>query len=463
MIKQTLDQKLQQKLSRLQIQTIKLLELPLQDLEQRVRQEIEENPVLDADNTESTKEVSLENIKEDDYIPSYKLKVSNWGPDARPEYNTFSVKESFTQTLIDQLGFKNLTEKQYAIACFIVGSLDQKGYLNHTVAELTDDMAFRAGIDATDQEVEEMIGVVQELEPSGICARDLRECLLLQLRDASSSPATELAKEILTNEYEAFTSRHFSKIMSRLGVSQEELNAAIKRITRLNPAPGGQAEDAFIEQSQQIIPDFTLTEQNGVIGFEMTKGSVPELRISRKYEDMLRDAQSKSDREQKETATFIKSKMDSAKWFVEALKQRQNTLRKTMQAILDHQYAFFQSGDEKDLRPLILETIADATGFDISTISRVVNSKYIETPYGIYQLKYFFSEKLVNKAGEEVSTREVKSVIQDIVEAEDKNKPLTDEQLVEELSRKGYNVARRTVAKYRDQLGIPLARLRKEF
>lgn len=463
MLKQGLEQKLQQKLSPLQIQTIKLLELPVQDLEQRVRQEIEENPVLDADNTESEKEVSLEAIKEDDYIPSYKLKVSNWGPDARPEYNTFSVKESFTQGLMDQLGYKNLSEKQYSIAAFIVGSLDEKGYLSHTITELADDMAFRAGIDASDEEVEDMLEVVQELEPSGIGARDLRECLLLQLRDAKRTPAVELAETILTKEYEAFTARHFQKIMNRLGIDQDELNAAIKRITKLNPAPGGQAEDAFIEQSQQIVPDFTLTETQGVLGFEMTRGSIPELRVSRKYEAMMRDAQSKSDREQKETATFIKSKIDSAKWFVEALKQRQNTLRKTMQAILDAQYAFFSSGDEKDIKPLILETIADSTGFDISTISRVVNSKYIETPFGIYQLKYFFSEKLVNKAGEEVSTREVKSVIQDIVEAENKNKPFTDEQLVDELSKRGYNVARRTVAKYRDQLGIPLARLRKEI
>lgn len=454
-----------QKLSPLQIQTIKLIELPIQDLEQRVRRELEENPVLDDTpvENEDSKEISLDDIQQDDYIPDYKTKVSNWGKDARPDYVTFSVKESFFFNLREQLSFKNLSKQDSDIAYFIVGSLDQDGYLRRDLDSLMDDLAFRAGINCEREDVERMLKVVQSLDPPGVGARDLRECLLLQLKAANQTPQVRLATDILTKDFDAFASKHYNKIMQSRGISEDDMKAVLKVILRLNPAPGGSVADSYADVAEQIVPDFVLKDDDGEVSFIMPRFNIPEIRINKKYAAMLENARGGSDREKKEAASFVKEKMDSAKWFVEALKQRQNTLSKTMQAIIDFQRVFFETGDETKLKPMILEDIAKVTGFDISTISRVVNSKYIETPYKIYPLKYFFSEGLVNKAGEEVSTRELKTVLKQIVDAEDKHKPLTDEQLVSELSAKGYNVARRTIAKYRDQLGIPLARLRKEL
>lgn len=454
-----------QKLSPLQIQTIKLIELPIQDLEQRVRRELEENPVLDDTpvENEDSKEISLDEIQQDDYIPDYKTKVSNWGKDARPDYVTFSVKESFFFNLREQLSFKNLSKQDSDIAYFIVGSLDEDGYLRRDLDSLMDDLAFRAGINCEREDVERMLKVVQSLDPPGVGARDLRECLLLQLKAANQTPQVRLATDILTKDFDAFASKHYNKIMQSRGISEDDMKAVLKVILRLNPAPGGSVADSYADVTEQIVPDFVLKDDDGKVSFIMPRFNIPEIRINKKYAAMLENARGGSDREKKEAASFVKEKMDSAKWFVEALKQRQNTLSKTMQAIIDFQRVFFETGDETKLKPMILEDIAKVTGFDISTISRVVNSKYIETPYKIYPLKYFFSEGLVNKAGEEVSTRELKTVLKQIVDAEDKHKPLTDEQLVSELSAKGYNVARRTIAKYRDQLGIPLARLRKEL
>lgn len=454
-----------QKLSPLQIQTIKLIELPIQDLEQRVRRELEENPVLDDTpvENEDSKEISLDDIQQDDYIPDYKTKVSNWGKDARPDYVTFSVKESFFFNLREQLSFKNLSKQDSDIAYFIVGSLDEDGYLRRDLDSLMDDLAFRAGINCEREDVERMLKVVQSLDPPGVGARDLRECLLLQLKAANQTPQVRLATDILTKDFDAFASKHYNKIMQSRGIGEDDMKAVLKVILRLNPAPGGSVADSYADVTEQIVPDFVLKDDDGEVSFIMPRFNIPEIRINKKYAAMLENARGGSDREKKEAASFVKEKMDSAKWFVEALKQRQNTLSKTMQAIIDFQRVFFETGDETKLKPMILEDIAKVTGFDISTISRVVNSKYIETPYKIYPLKYFFSEGLVNKAGEEVSTRELKTVLKQIVAAEDKHKPLTDEQLVSELSAKGYNVARRTIAKYRDQLGIPLARLRKEL
>ena len=454
-----------QKLSPLQIQTIKLIELPIQDLEQRVRRELEENPVLDDTpvENEDSKEISLDDIQQDDYIPDYKTRVSNWGKDARPDYVTFSVKESFFFNLREQLSFKNLSKQDSDIAYFIVGSLDEDGYLRRDLDSLMDDLAFRAGINCEREDVERMLKVVQSLDPPGVGARDLRECLLLQLKAANQTPQVRLATDILTKDFDAFASKHYNKIMQSRGISEDDMKAVLKVILRLNPAPGGSVADSYADVTEQIVPDFVLKDDDGEVSFIMPRFNIPEIRINKKYAAMLENARGGSDREKKEAASFVKEKMDSAKWFVEALKQRQNTLSKTMQAIIDFQRVFFETGDETKLKPMILEDIAKVTGFDISTISRVVNSKYIETPYKIYPLKYFFSEGLVNKAGEEVSTRELKTVLKQIVDAEDKHKPLTDEQLVSELSAKGYNVARRTIAKYRVQLGIPLARLRKEL
>ena len=454
-----------QKLSPLQIQTIKLIELPIQDLEQRVRRELEENPVLDDTpvENEDSKEISLDDIQQDDYIPDYKTKVSNWGKDARPDYVTFSVKESFFFNLREQLSFKNLSKQDSDIAYFIVGSLDEDGYLRRDLDSLVDDLAFRAGINCEREDVERMLKVVQSLDPPGVGARDLRECLLLQLKAANQTPQVRLATDILTKDFDAFASKHYNKIMQSRGIGEDDMKAVLKVILRLNPAPGGSVADSYADVTEQIVPDFVLKDDDGEVSFIMPRFNIPEIRINKKYAAMLENARGGSDKEKKEAASFVKEKMDSAKWFVEALKQRQNTLSKTMQAIIDFQRVFFETGDETKLKPMILEDIAKVTGFDISTISRVVNSKYIETPYKIYPLKYFFSEGLMNKAGEEVSTRELKTVLKQIVDAEDKHKPLTDEQLVSELSAKGYNVARRTIAKYRDQLGIPLARLRKEL
>ena len=468
-IGQSLELKQQQKLSPLQIQTIKLIELPIQELEQRIRAELEENPVLDdtassSRDDDEPKDISLDELKDDDYVPAYKTKVSNWGKDAKPEYNTFSVRQSFTQNLMNQLGFRNLDEHEHHIAAFIIGSLDEDGYLRRDLESMVDDIAFRAGISTDYDEVERILTeVVQEFEPTGVGARSLQECLLLQLKTCRQTEDVINAERILENEFAEFSNRHFQKIMVRLGIDETQLKAAMARIVKLNPAPGGEIDDSYSDQTQQIVPDFVLEEHDGDLSFVMPRFSVPELKVNKKYADMLVEAKGTSERAQKEAATFIKQKLDSAKWFVEALKQRQNTLQKTMQAILEYQHDYFLDGDESNLRPMVLKDIAEKTGFDISTISRVVNSKYIETHFGIFPLKYFFSEGMENSDGEEVSTRELKKALQECVDSEDKRKPFTDEQLVVEMEKRGYKVARRTIAKYRGQLNIPLARWRKEL
>jgi len=469
-LKQELALKQTQKLSPLQIQTIKLIELPQQELVQRVKKELEENPVLDEDTKKDPEEeeedngdVSLSDYKEDDSIPRYKLAVNNYGKDERPQYNTFSVKESFSQSLLEQLGFRNLTEHQHQVASFIIGSLDDDGYLRRDLESLVDDLAFRAGVETDENEVLEMLKLIQEFEPAGVGARDLRECLLLQICHLKQTPEVVNAARILRDFFQEFTNKHFQKIMSRMGISESELKAAMGKILKLNPAPGGQIDDTYNDQAQQIIPDFLLNYEDGELKMSMPRFSVPELRVNRKYADILLQAANSSEREKKEAATFVKQKLDSAKWFVEAIKQRHNTLESTMKAIIEYQHDYFIDGDESNLKPMVLKDIAERTGFDISTISRVVNSKYIETHFGIYPLKYFFSEGLENQEGEEVSTRELKKALQECVDAEDKRRPLTDDQLVEEMTKKGYKLARRTIAKYRDQLNIPKARLRKEL
>ena len=471
MLKQELSLKQVQRLSPLQIQTIKLIELPVQELEQRIRKELEENPVLDDSapaekedgDDQQPQEISLSELKDDDSIPDYRLRVNNYGKDERPQYNTFSVKESFTQSLMEQLGFRNLSEHEHDVAAFIIGSLDDDGYLRRDIGSLVDDLAFRMNITTDEEEVERLLRIIQDFEPSGVGARDLRECLLIQLKALKQSEDVVNAERILTDWFHEFSTKHFQKIMMKLGLSEKEMKAAMARIVKLNPSPGGQIDDSYNDQAQQIVPDFILDIENSELKLSMPRFSIPEIRINRKYAELLMDAANSSERQKKEAATFVKQKMDSAKWFVEALKQRHNTLLSTMQAIVDYQHDYFMSGDEANLRPMVLKDIAGITGFDISTISRVVNSKYIETHFGIFPLKYFFSEGLENKDGEEVSTRELKKVLQECVENENKRKPLTDDQLVSLMNEKGYKVARRTIAKYRDQLGIPKARMRKEL
>ena len=364
---------------------------------------------------------------------------------------------------MEQLGYRNLTEHQYAVGSFIIGSLDDDGYLRRSIDSIVDDLSFRAGVEATEEDILEVLSVIQEFEPAGVGARDLRECLLLQIRQKKHTPEVANAEMILKNHFNEFTNKHFQKIMTRMGLSEDELKAAMAKILKLNPSPGGQVDDSYSDRAQQIVPDFVLEYTDGQLLLSMPRFSIPELRVNRKYAELLMEAANSSEREKKEAATFVKKKLDSAKWFVEAIKQRHNTLYSTMNAILEYQREYFMDGDETNLKPMVLKDIAEMTGFDISTISRVVNSKYIETHFGIYSLKYFFSEGLENQDGEEVSTRELKKALLECVENEDKRKPLTDDELVEQMTAKGYKVARRTIAKYRDQLSIPKARLRKEL
>ena len=470
MLKQGLQQKLQQGLSPLQIQTIKLLELPTLELEQRIKKELEENPVLDeAPSSEETEDGEPKNVSlsdyspQDDSTPSYRLYINNQGKDLKPQYNTFSVKESFHQNLEMQLGYSDLKGDDRTIASFIIGSIDDDGYLRRDILSLTDDIAFRLNIETTPEHVEKILKVIQEFEPVGVGARDLKECLLLQLRAKEQTPARLRAEEILENYFEEFSRKHYDKIMARTGMDKIGLKEAMDEIVRLNPRPGGQIDDSYVEQAQQIVPDFILENKDGELILSMPKFSVPELRVNKRYADLLMNSAASSGKRGKEAVTFVKQKLDSAKWFVEAIKQRQNTLYNTMKAILDFQHDFFLDGDEAKLKPMVLKNIAEKTGLDISTISRVVNCKYIQTNFGVYPLKYFFSEGMKTESGDEVSTREIKKVLSESIGAEDKKKPLTDEELVGVLSQRGYKVARRTVAKYREQLNIPIARMRKEI
>ena len=469
MLKQGLQQKLQTKLSPLQIQTIKLLELPMLELEQRIKKELEENPVLDEvsdvqeGDEESPKNVSLSEYPADDPTPSYKLYVNNQGKDEKPQYNTFSVRESFHQSLLMQLGYRNIDERTRSIATFVIGSLDDDGYLRRDLEALSDDISFRLNIETSEEELETILEMIQEFEPVGIGARNLQECLILQMEAKNGSRAQEIALTILEDYFPEFTKKHYPKIVSKMGITQEELKEAVDEIIKLNPRPGGQIDDSYIEQAQQIVPDFLLEEKDGELIMSMPKFSVPELRVNKRYAALLEKSANAQDRAGKEAASFVKQKLDSAKWFIEAIKQRQNTLQNTMNAIIEFQREYFLDGDETKLKPMVLKNIAEKTGLDISTISRVVNCKYIQTPFGIFPLKYFFSEGMVTDKGEEVSTREIKKILTDCIDQENKNKPLTDEELVGVLQQKGYIVARRTVAKYREQLNIPIARLRKEL
>ncbi len=468
MLKQGLQQKLQTKLSPLQIQTIKLLELPTLELEQRIKKEIEENPVLDEaepqqGDEDEKRNISLSDYSPDDPTPSYKLYVNNQGKDLKPQYNTFSVKESFHQNLEMQLGYRDLDKRTRSIALFIIGSLDNDGYLRRDLDALCDDISFRLNIETSVEELEKILAMIQEFEPAGVGARNLQECLILQLKAKKGTKAQENALAILEDYFDEFTKKHYTKIISKMGITQEELKAAIDEIVKLNPRPGGQIDDSYVEQAQQIVPDFVLEEKDGELIMTMPKFSIPELKVNKRYASLLEKSAGSSDKAEKEAATFVKQKLDSAKWFIEAIKQRQNTLQNTMNAIIDFQHDYFLDGDETKLKPMVLKNIAQKTGLDISTISRVVNCKYIQTHFGIFPLKYFFSEGLMTDSGEEVSTREIKKILMESVEQENKSKPLTDEELVTVLQQKGYRVARRTVAKYREQLNIPIARLRKEL
>ena len=479
-LKQQLTQKLEQRLSPQQIQLIKLLQVPTMELDQRIKQEIEENPALeegsdqmeddidtqdDLDNeTDSDDDFDLSDYLDDD-IADYKTKANNNSKDEEERVIPLSGEQSFQEKLTEQLHLLDLVDKQFLIADILIGNLDESGYLNRDLEAIVDDLAFSMNIDASQREIEEVLILIQELDPAGVGARSLQECLLLQINRKQDGDIVRFtAKIILENYFEEFTKKHYEKISKRLEIEDEDLKEAIDEILKLNPKPGGSMREAT-KNYQQIIPDFMLFENEGALELSINGRNAPELKVSKEYETMLRSYAegAKASKSDKEALTFVRQKLDSAKWFIDAIKQRQQTLLLTMDAIRHYQEAYFISGDETKLRPMILKDIADIVGLDISTISRVANSKYVQTNFGIFPLKYFFSESLSTDSGEEVSTREVKKILSNAIEGEDKRNPLTDEKLMELLKEKGYNIARRTVAKYREQLNLPVARMRKEL
>jgi RNA polymerase sigma-54 factor len=485
MLKQRLQQKLLQKLSPQQIQMIKLLEIPTIQMEQRIKKELEENPALEEGNEEEEvspqeqeegateendrdqEEFTIDDYIDDDDIPEYRLQTSNYSKDDDKRMEIpFSTGSSFQEQLESQLGLRELTPAQRILGEYIIGNIDEDGYLRRELTNIVDDLAFLQNITTTEKELEEVLAIIQDLEPAGVGARTLRECLILQLdkRDLSL-PATKLAYTILNDYFEEFTKRHYDKIIGRLGIAEDELKEANEEILKLSPRPGGSFSDPYSKSSPQIIPDFILEMNEEGFDLHLNSRNLPELRLSRAYQEMLQTySRTKGGKkEMKDAVMFVKQKIDSAKWFIDAIRQRQNTLLLTMNAILKYQEEYFIEGDETKLKPMILKDVAEMTDLDISTVSRVANSKYIQTHFGIFPLKFFFSEGLQTDSGEEVSTREIKRILQDCINNEEKRRPLTDERLTEILQEKGYQIARRTVAKYREQLNIPVARMRKEI
>ncbi len=493
-LSQSLQQKLLQKLSPQQIQLMKLLQIPTANLEERVKEELEENPALEMDEEGSDDEFgedsqdSIDDSRddepidgsEDDYenadmteyiidddgeIADYKTRDDNYPEMDDQKVMPIRVETTFHDLVVDQLGMLELDERRFKIAEQIVGSLDDDGYLRRELSSIADDLAFRQSMVVEEKEIEELLEQIQQFDPAGICARNLQECLLLQLkRKLGEGKSVALAIQILSKYFEEFTKKHYEKIQHNLNLNDEQIKEVINQIIKLNPKPGGNIGEINKAESY-IIPDFYIINNNGRLELSLNARNAPDLRISEGYRDMLKDYEkgSKKDKRQKEAVLFIKQKIDSAKWFIDMIKQRQETLINTMSAIISHQEEFFLTGDETNMRPMILKDIAEITGLDISTVSRVANSKFVQTEFGTYRLKFFFSESLSTDSGEEVSTREVKKILNDIIEGEDKRKPLSDEILTDMLQGKGYNIARRTVAKYREQLNVPVARLRKEL
>jgi RNA polymerase sigma-54 factor len=489
MLKQRLQQKLLQKLSPQQIQMIKLLEIPTLQIEQRIKKELEENPALeegdddeemplpegDSEEEQSAdekkdkddEEFTIDDYIDDDEIPEYRLQANNYSKDDEKRSDIpFAGSSSFHEHLESQFALRELNDKQKILGEYIIGNIDEDGYLRRELPNIVDDLAFLQNVTTTEEELEEVLAVIQDLEPAGVGARSLRECLLLQLEKKDKSlPSMKLAHRIIENHFEEFSRRHYDKIIARLGITEKELKDAIDEVLKLNPKPGGEFNDPFTRDSQPIIPDFILELTEDGFDLHLNSRNLPELRLSSAYNEMLRDysREKGNNKEMKDAVQFVKQKIDSARWFIDAIKQRQNTLLLTMNAILEYQQEYFVDGDETKLKPMILKDVAEMTGLDISTVSRVANSKYIQTHFGILPLKFFFSEGLQTDSGEEVSTREIKRILQDCIDNEKKRKPLTDERLTEILQEKGYQIARRTVAKYREQLNIPVARLRKEI
>ena len=462
---------LQQKLSPQQIQTIKLLELPAMQLEQRIKQEIENNIVLEEDERtpeeEEPQQISVDEYLREDETPSYKSRINNYSKDDKQRPVILSEGRSLQEYLVEQLGYRNLSEREMRLATYLVGSIDEDGYLRRELDAIADDIAFTLGIETTAEELERLLDVIHDLEPAGIGARNLRECLLLQMGQLPmNTPARRLARRILTDYFDEFVKKHYEKLMSRLQVSEEEFRDAIAEIRRLTPKPGNLYAEGGTDTTPYIVPDFILDYHDGRFDLSLNSSNIPEVRINRRYAEMLRDMVAPDGTvkaEDREALQFVKSKIDSAKWFISAIKQRHDTLMRTMQEILNFQKEYFRDGDKSKLRPMILKDIADRTGLDVSTISRVVNSKYVQTHFGIILLKSLFSEAMQTESGETVSSYEIKNILQKCIDEEDKRHPLTDETLMNILNSKGYCIARRTVAKYREMLDIPVARLRKQI
>ncbi len=493
-LSQRLQQKLLQKLSPQQIQLMKLLQVPTAHLEERIKEELEENPALetgedgfdenheepkddfetvddDFENDGSENDYDSIDISEyvndgDDEPGDYKYRDDNYGDPEETKVMPHRVETSFYDTLKTQLLMLHLDDRERKIAEQIIGSIDDDGYLRREITSIVDDLAFRQNIDSTEKEIEDLIALIQQFDPPGVGARNLQECLLLQLKrkELEGQPPVSIAIEIIDKYFEEFTKKHYEKIQRALNLDEDGIKEVINQIIKLNPKPGGQVGETNKLQSY-VIPDFFVLNNIGKLEVTLNSKNAPDLRISEGYRDMLKDYDrgTKKDKRQKEAVLFIKQKIDSAKWFIDAIKQRQHTLLSTMQTIVEYQKEFFLTGEDTDLRPMILKDIAEKTFLDISTVSRVANSKFVQTEFGTYRLKFFFSESLVTDSGEEVSTREVKKILSNLIEKESKQRPLSDEKLTELLQEKGYNIARRTVAKYREQLNIPVARLRKEL
>lgn len=486
MLDQKLQQKLLQKLSPQQIQMIKLLEVPAMQMEERIKKELEENPALeegpeedevqgDEDDDEvddeqaerEQDEFALDDYLNDEDIPDYRLQVNNASKDdERREDIPYAAGSSFHENLIQQFNLRTDTEREDLLGEYIIGNIDDDGYLRREVENMVDDLAFLQNITTDVNELNTILRIIQDLEPAGVGARDLRECLLLQIgRKDQSVPSVTLAKTVLTDYFEEFSRRHYEKIMNRMGIGESEMKGIIDEVLKLNPKPGGTISDPYARSAQHIIPDFILEQSDSGLELSLNNRSIPELKINRDYSEMLEtySRDKKAGKQNRDAIMFVKQKLDAARWFIDAMRQRQNTLLLTMNAILEYQKDYFTEGDDTKLKPMILKDVAEMTGLDISTVSRVANSKYIQTHFGIYPLKFFFSEGMQTDAGDEVSTREIKRILQECLSNEDKRKPLTDEKLTEILQEKGYQIARRTVAKYREQLNIPVARMRKEI
>ncbi|MEO2052496.1 RNA polymerase factor sigma-54 [Flagellimonas beolgyonensis] len=485
MLKQHLQFKLSQKLSPQQIQLMKLIQLPTQAFEQRLKQELEENPALESGKAESeamddvyddayddssdsetieTDDINIDDYLSDDEIPDYRTQANNYSSDDEEKSIPYAAGISFNQYLINQLNTVYLDDEEWAIAEFLVGSVDESGYIRRPLGDIMDDLAFTQNIYVEEKKIESVLKVVQDLDPPGVGARSLDECLIIQLKRKEQKPSVELAINILEKSFDQFTKKHYDKLIQKHHVSEAELKDAISEIERLNPKPGG-SYSGGTRMIEHIVPDFSIKIVDGELELTLNGRNAPELHVSKEYSNMLegyKNAKEKS-KSQKDTVLFIKQKLDAAKWFIDAIKQRQQTLYITMKTIMDYQEEYFLTGDERKLRPMILKDIADKIDMDVSTVSRVANSKYVDTPYGTKLIKDFFSEAMKNEQGEDVSTKEIKKILETVIGDEQKKKPLTDDKLAKILKERGYPIARRTVAKYREQLGIPVARLRKQI